>query len=70
MPTELLKKIQNELNYRRKNHFRSSMGQDCLSSLVLLSYKHDLAKELIMKCIILHRQEQEELTSEALGNLL
>ena len=40
-----------------KNHLRSTMGQGRLSSLVLLSCEHDLAKKLN-----LHQQELEEST--------
>ena len=48
------------------------MEQDCLSSLILLSSEHDLAKELNYESVIdtVYSQEQEELTSEALANLL
>ena len=35
-----------------KNHLRSTMGQDRLSSLVLLSCEHDLAKQLNYDSVI------------------
>ena len=35
-----------------KNHLRSTMGQDCLSALVLLSSERDLARKLNYDSII------------------
>ena len=44
--------IQKELNNRRKNHLRSLIAQDRLSYLVLLSYEHNLARELNYESVI------------------